>query len=60
MEIKEEWQRELEYAFEEMYDEDRSKFVVVSFLLNLVPSKGEAAAAASSQVQLVARPHVCS
>lgn len=28
MEIKEEWQRELESAFEEMYSEDRSKFFV--------------------------------
>lgn len=28
MEIKEEWQRELESAFEEMYSEDRSKFLV--------------------------------
>lgn len=25
MEIKEEWQRELEFAFEDMYSEDRSK-----------------------------------
>ena len=34
-EMKEDWQRELEFAFEDMYNADRSKIFSVNFIVSI-------------------------